>query len=961
MEDGNYRQEYDWDNLGRLLARRTVYKAQGVTNELDYRYGEYGDLVSEQGSDGYTMQYLWDDADNLTALLIAPPKGVGAAQQVKIEFDAVGRVTRSYLVSGSNVVAEATLSRDEKGRLKQFSYSGYGTSVTPLPTVGYSYDARDLVTNIVDYSKNSFAALGYDPRGYLNSETWSQLSDGTQLYQDQLGYDDAGNRVWRLLNGNLTTYSYNAAYQLTGEVALSLVRVPTAWIHASADSTNSPARECEPSLANGQQAPDSDAPGSGWRSDTNAAAHWLQFDLTNTEPLLISAVGVSVPTARGGLAAFQLEVAATAGGPFELVPLYQILQGYRVSTDTAGTHQHTVRVTFLSPQLAAAVRVLVPQGGTALNPLTLAQLPDVVINQVALYETVTQVITRSYDPDGRLTNDGTFTYAYNVQGCLTGVVGPGVNKTWTITPDGLRGSETDNLAGQTRYFANDGANPYLEFTLSSSGAVQPLLRHFNAPGADNHVGFFEYTNGGAQFRWVLTQGPGSVRQVLDSQGNVLDDRLYTAWGEDLVTPAVSSANPFGFAGARQDPETGLYYNRARMYDPQVGRFTASDPLALAAGANPYLYADNDSVSGRDPSGLEQEKEEEEWVGYKLANGFLGLVSNGRLQLDTDAVDRKMNKVVDGGAALVSEPLREVTDVAHLGGDAAFGGDESGTTELTSLLGRRIQSGMAKGESGFAAGCAGLKLVGGMYVKTVGRAVLAEATGGTSEIVIGGVEMGVGVTRMYTAKTAEELEDASDSVSGGAFAVLGGGAARVPEAGAPEAGLRAVTAEESTVADEASAFASRGESAGASADAGDLAENLVEPVPGGMSVFSEPNLARKAALTMEPKEGWFNVAIHGRRAGKGFAIKLGGKTVLVSPKQLLRAMIKGGWKGESIRLWSCNAGAGRAAAAWKLHDLTGVPVMAPTDLLWPSETSAVYRIGPQGAGTWELFHRHLLGQ
>ena len=198
VEDANYRQEYDWDNLGRLLARRTGFKGQGITNELDYRYGEYGDLVSEQGSDGYSIQYFWDDADNLTSVLITPPKGTGVvAQQLIIEFDAVGRAVRSRLVSGSNVVAGAALKRDEKGRLTQVSYSGYGTSLTALPTVGYSYDARDLVTNILDYAKGLSGTLGYDPRGYLNSETWSQLSDGTQIYQDKIGYDDAGNRVWR--------------------------------------------------------------------------------------------------------------------------------------------------------------------------------------------------------------------------------------------------------------------------------------------------------------------------------------------------------------------------------------------------------------------------------------------------------------------------------------------------------------------------------------------------------------------------------------------------------------------------------------------------------------------------------------------------------------------------------------------------------------------------------------------
>ncbi|HEX9285087.1 MAG TPA: RHS repeat-associated core domain-containing protein, partial [Nitrospirales bacterium] len=52
-----------------------------------------------------------------------------------------------------------------------------------------------------------------------------------------------------------------------------------------------------------------------------------------------------------------------------------------------------------------------------------------------------------------------------------------------------------------------------------------------------------------------------------------------------------------------DAETQLYYNRARYYDPAVGRFISEDPLGLRAGINPYAYAGNDPVNGRDPSGL----------------------------------------------------------------------------------------------------------------------------------------------------------------------------------------------------------------------------------------------------------------------------------------------------------------------------------------------------------------------
>ena len=48
--------------------------------------------------------------------------------------------------------------------------------------------------------------------------------------------------------------------------------------------------------------------------------------------------------------------------------------------------------------------------------------------------------------------------------------------------------------------------------------------------------------------------------------------------------------------------TGLYFMRARYYDPMLGRFISEDPDGLSGGINQYTYAGNDPVNARDPSG-----------------------------------------------------------------------------------------------------------------------------------------------------------------------------------------------------------------------------------------------------------------------------------------------------------------------------------------------------------------------
>ena len=58
-----------------------------------------------------------------------------------------------------------------------------------------------------------------------------------------------------------------------------------------------------------------------------------------------------------------------------------------------------------------------------------------------------------------------------------------------------------------------------------------------------------------------------------------------------------------YAAREYDSETGLYYNRARYYDPTAGRFLSEDPLGYAAGdTNLYRYAFNSPTHFTDPSG-----------------------------------------------------------------------------------------------------------------------------------------------------------------------------------------------------------------------------------------------------------------------------------------------------------------------------------------------------------------------
>jgi RHS repeat-associated protein len=61
----------------------------------------------------------------------------------------------------------------------------------------------------------------------------------------------------------------------------------------------------------------------------------------------------------------------------------------------------------------------------------------------------------------------------------------------------------------------------------------------------------------------------------------------------MVTPTTGFENSYTYTGREWDKETGLYYYRARYYDPMEGRFISKDPISFAGGdVNLYGYVRN---------------------------------------------------------------------------------------------------------------------------------------------------------------------------------------------------------------------------------------------------------------------------------------------------------------------------------------------------------------------------------
>ncbi|MFH0791533.1 MAG: RHS repeat-associated core domain-containing protein [Candidatus Omnitrophota bacterium] len=106
---------------------------------------------------------------------------------------------------------------------------------------------------------------------------------------------------------------------------------------------------------------------------------------------------------------------------------------------------------------------------------------------------------------------------------------------------------------------------------------------------------------GANSYYYSKDGLGSVINLTDSSGSVVEAYSYDEYGMPLSNPQHSN-NRYLYTGREFDAETRLYYYRARYYDPAIGRFLQADPLGIDE-ENTYTYVNNNPINYIDPYGL----------------------------------------------------------------------------------------------------------------------------------------------------------------------------------------------------------------------------------------------------------------------------------------------------------------------------------------------------------------------
>jgi RHS repeat-associated protein len=208
----------------------------------------------------------------------------------------------------------------------------------------------------------------------------------------------------------------------------------------------------------------------------------------------------------------------------------------------------------------------------------------------------------SYDANGNIVDDGTFTYTHDSENRLVQVTNGTDVITYGYDGEGRRISQTIN--GETTIFAYGvGLNVLTEF----SGTGVPRFDYIYA--GSRNIARINFDGAGAPVSKTFYHPDhlGSTIGLTDQETTVVWDRAYLPYGETF-TGTGTTENTHQYTAKALEAATGLYYYGARYHNPNIGRFMSVDP----AGADPtdpqswnrYAYVQNNPLKYVDPDGAQ---------------------------------------------------------------------------------------------------------------------------------------------------------------------------------------------------------------------------------------------------------------------------------------------------------------------------------------------------------------------
>ena len=530
-----------YDTAGNVKQRTDA--AGRVTN---YNYDNANRLTSSTDADNKTTTYAYDGLSRITSVLDP------LSQNYQLGYDALGRVTQitrggvsmSYVY---DAVGNRTQRTDYNGLVTNYTFDNLNrvTAIAyPARTVTYGYNIHGQVTSATN--ENGSVFIGYNNRYRV------QTFNDPFFYGLQYTYDAAGNRTKLSVNGaTYATYTYDNVNRLTEVKDSANLTFP----------------------------------------HTYDAANRL---LTRGAPN-----GVTTTYSYDGLDRITSLVHANSGGTL-IGNSYTYDNVSNIGSWTNGSGSHSYGYDAVD-RLTSATHSSQPNEAynyDAAGNRTSSQSNGTYSYQPLNKLTSTSTASYSYDNNGnpvsKTDGSGTTLFGWDEENHLKQVtLSSGLVVNYKYDALGRRIQRTTSAGADERYVYDD---VDVLFDLNADWSV--ATTYLNGLGVDNQLRQTSATTG---VSYYLADHLGSTAGLTSAAGSLIEQLNYDSFGNG---PG-SAFTRYTYTGRERDPDTGMFYSRARFYDPAIGRFLNEDPIGLLGGPNLYAYVENQPLTAVDPFGLQR--------------------------------------------------------------------------------------------------------------------------------------------------------------------------------------------------------------------------------------------------------------------------------------------------------------------------------------------------------------------
>ncbi|HTJ01007.1 MAG TPA: PKD domain-containing protein [Dongiaceae bacterium] len=569
---------YDLDNR--------VTRIAAPEGTINYDYDPATGWKTRTWTDNSDTRYTYDELGRLQTVTATKRNGqvLTSPEVTAYTYTAVGNRASTTLPNGIKTL----YGYDEMNRLT--SLQQIATNGAVLMSFAYQYNAANMRTNANEIVTGADGAVHtnniaytYDALNRLIGEAADDRGDGTG-YQAGYVYDLVGNRLSRAVTTagkTLTTYyTYDANDRLLMES--NVVSTATA--------------------GNGMVPPHILGPGGRLLPASESQFAKLCYYMIPGAPVGL-AVAFLVPAILSlfGRRGRRPAVLSLDLNPHRaLLPrcvsgclvALMILMGFDLRT-VANEAVYYAAVTTDTWGLDGSVTTYqYDANGSVIQKVTTGPKPETDTFQYTLLKQLA-VSTRTYTSGGSQVVETTKnTYDYD---------GIRVSSVSSLKLDGVTQSASTN------YFLIDPSN-----LTGFAQVIEELPALGAAPSVSYTIGndiIAQSSNPSGTAQYLLKDGHDSTRQLATSAGTVTDYYGYDSYGVMLggnPTAASPAATKMLYSGEQFDANLGLYNQRARYYDPGLGRFTTmdsyegspQDPQSL----HKYTYCTGDPVNYHDPSG-----------------------------------------------------------------------------------------------------------------------------------------------------------------------------------------------------------------------------------------------------------------------------------------------------------------------------------------------------------------------